>query len=220
MHAQATTADEIDPRVGPPVCAAGHRIESIRPFTRATELESSRPALMRFAGRALRSAADAEDVVQETLAAAIAAPDAFNGHSSRMTWLLAILKHKIVDVYRRQAREMPLDETVGTDGLDESDALFTPAGHWREPPTSWGSPEAALSQRDFLQLLEACIASLPERMARVFTMREVLELEVSEICETLGISPSNCFVILHRARMRLRRLLDEHWFGPAAEPCA
>jgi RNA polymerase sigma-70 factor, ECF subfamily len=216
VQAQVTTAYETEPRARAQAFGAGQRPESIRARPRQAELESIRPALMRFARRALRNAADAEDVVQETLAAAIASSDAFDGRSSRMTWLLGILKHKIVDVYRRQARETSLEDSSDTDGLDESDALFTPAGHWRESPASWGSPEAALSQRDFLQVLEGCIACLPERMARAFTMREVLELEVSEICEALGITPNHCFVMLHRARMKLRLLLEQRWFGLTA----
>jgi RNA polymerase sigma-70 factor (ECF subfamily) len=195
------------------------RRDAARP--RRTDLEAVRPALLRFARRALRNAADAEDVVQETLAAAIASPEAFGERSSRMTWLMGILKHKIVDVYRRRGREVSLDDGPGADGLDDSDALFTAAGHWREAPASWGSPETALAQRDFLQVLEDCIACLPERMARAFTMREVLELEVGEICAALGISENHCFVMLHRARMRLRGLLEQRWFAlPAAAAAA
>jgi RNA polymerase sigma-70 factor (ECF subfamily) len=216
VQAQAT-AYEVEFRVRVQSRAPDRRAEPNRSRPRETELETVRPALMRFARRALRNAADAEDVVQETLAAAIASPDAFDGRSSRMTWLLGILKHKIVDVYRRQARETSLEDGAGPDGLDDSDALFTHAGHWAESPASWGSPETALAQRDFLQVLEGCIACLPERMARAFTMRDVLELEVGEICEALGISENHCFVMLHRARMRLRLLLEQRWFGlPAA----
>lgn len=217
MQAQAITANEVQPQIRVPACGAREHAESNHPRPRRSEIESARPALMRFARHALRNAADAEDVVQETLAAVIATPDAFGGRSSRMTWMLGILKHKIVDVYRRQARETPLDEdSVDSDGLDDGDALFTSAGHWCTTPASWGNPEAALAQRDFLQVLEDCIACLPERMARAFTMREVLELEVSEICDALGITPNHCAVTLHRARMRLRLLLEQRWFGSTA----
>lgn len=218
MHAQTITAYEVQPQVRAQAPRAGQRPESNRSRPSQAEFESVRAALMRFARQALRNAADAEDVVQETLAAAIASPDAFGGRSSRMTWLLAILKHKVVDVYRRQARETPLDEALDIEGLDDSDALFTPDGHWRESPASWGNPETALSQSEFLRVLEGCIACLPERMARAFTMREVLELEVGEICKALGISENNCFVMLHRARMKLRALLEQRWFALQAAP--
>jgi RNA polymerase sigma-70 factor (ECF subfamily) len=213
VQAQATIAFQIDPRYHAPlrhdVPHAGTHSAQLSP----AELEACRPALLRYARRALRNPADVEDAVQETLAAAIASPEAFGGRSSRLTWLLAILKHKIVDIYRRQARETPLAEALDGDALDDDDALFTPDGHWRESPASWSGPESALVQRDFLQVLQGCIACLPERMARVFTMRELLELEVSEICDALDLTPNHCFVMLHRARMRLRLLLEQRWFG-------
>jgi RNA polymerase sigma-70 factor (TIGR02943 family) len=218
VQALAITAYEDERHVGTQACVASQRPESNRSRPSQAEFESVRAALMRFARRALRNTADVEDVVQETLAAAIASPDGFGGRSSRMTWLVAILKHKVVDVYRRQARETPLDEALDTHGLDDSDALFTPDGHWRESPASWGNPEAALSQCEFLRVLEGCIACLPERWARAFTMREVLELEVGEICKTLGISENHCFVMLHRARMKLRVLLEQRWFALQAGP--
>lgn len=163
--------------------------------------------------RALRNAADVEDVVQETLTAAIESPHNFAGRSSLKTWLHGILKHKIIDTFRRQARETALDEVSERECQGDSDALFAPDGRWREPPASWGSPEAALAQRDFFRVLEGCIACLPESAARVFTMREVMDLEVSEICHALGISPNHCFVLLHRARMKLRVLLEQRWFA-------
>ena len=217
MQAQAIIAFEYEPpRALPLSCGASQPLDPARTRPRPADIESSRPALTRYARRALRNAADAEDAVQETLAAAIVSSEAFDGRSSRMTWLLAILKHKIVDVYRRQAREVPLDDAPDSDASDDGDTLFTPAGHWREPPANWGSPDAALAQRDFMQVLEGCIASLPLRMARVFTMRELMELEVDEICDALDISENHCFVMLHRARMKLRLLLEERWFAPPA----
>lgn len=218
MQAQATIAFEYEPpRALPPACGAGQALDPAHSRLHPADIESSRPALIRYARRALRNAADAEDAVQETLAAAIMSSEAFDGRSSRMTWLMAILKHKIVDVYRRQAREVALDDAPDSDGPDDGDALFTPAGHWREAPADWGSPDAALAQRDFMQVLDGCIASLPVRMARAFTMRELMELEVDQICDALDISESHCFVMLHRARMKLRLLLEERWFAlPAA----
>ena len=192
---------------------ASQRPESNRSRPSQAEFEALRAALMRFARRALRNAADAEDVVQETLAAVIASPDAFGGRSSRMTWLLSILKHKVVYVYPRQARETPLDESLDSDGLDDGDALFTTAGHWRELLLRAGQPGGGLGAARLSTGTRTRIACLPERWARAFTMREVLELDVSEICAALDITPNHCFVMLHRARMQLRLLLEERWFG-------
>jgi RNA polymerase sigma-70 factor (TIGR02943 family) len=177
------------------------------------DLEAYRPALLRYARRAMRNTADAEDVVQATLLAALSAPESFGGRSSPRTWLHGILKHKIMDVFRRQARE-PLRESQPEHELrDETEALFSADGHWREAPAAWGDPEAALVQREFHAVLDDCIASLPRTAARVFTMRELMELEVAEICEVLDITPNNCFVLLHRARMKLRVLLEQRWFA-------
>lgn len=178
------------------------------------DLEAYRPALTRYALRALSDAEDAQDAVHDTMHAAIALPDAFEGRSSPKTWLFGILKHKIIDIYRRRAREVPLSALPGCETQEDIDALFTPDGSWREPPASWGNPETALEQRDFLATLDGCIACLPERAASVFRMREVMELEVSEICDALDISPNHCYVLLHRARMTLRVLLEQRWFAP------
>jgi RNA polymerase sigma-70 factor (TIGR02943 family) len=189
----------------------------------AGNLESHRPALMSYAKRALRNAADAEDAVQETLMAAMQGPESFAGRSSLTSWLYGILKHKIIDIFRRKSRETTFDAAPENEWLADGDALFAPDGSWRESPADWGDPEAALARRDFFQVLESCIACLPERTARIFTLREIMELEVAEICDMLGITPNHCFVTLHRARMKLRALLEERWFAlqTAArnEPC-
>lgn len=179
----------------------------------ASDLESHRPALMGYAKRALRNAADAEDAVQDALMAAMQAPDSFAGRSSLISWLHGILKHKIMDIFRRKSRETALDEVPEHEWLVDGDSPFTPDGSWRESPASWGDPEATLVRRDFFQVLESCIACLPERAARVFTLREIMEIEVDEICDLLGITPNHCFVMLHRSRMRLRTLLEQRWFA-------
>ena len=179
---------------------------------RPVYLESLRRPLTQYARRWLRSEADVEDVVQDTLMVALAAPDSFSGRSTAKTWLHGILKHKIVDIYRRQAREPVCEVLSENELLDETNALFTPDGHWREVPARWGDPEAALGRREFHEVLEGCLACLPTNCARAFKMREMMGLEVSEICDVLGITSDNCYVMLHRARLRLRVLLEQRWF--------
>lgn len=215
---QSAAATVLDADITARVCFAAACGDSamLRRRLHPIDLESHRPGLTRYAMRMLRNPADAQDAVQETLAAAMAEADAFTGRSSPKTWLYGILKHKIVDIFRRQAREPALADLPGGESLEDLEALFAPDDRWREPPADWGNPEALLQQRDFLQVVEACVACLPERTARVFTMREVMELDVSEICDALGISPSHCFVLLHRARLKLRVLLEEHWFAARA----
>lgn len=167
----------------------------------------------------LRNAAVAEDVVQETLLAALQAGASFAGQSSVRTWLVGILKHKIIDAIRKQSREQPLESADDeTDIHDLQDAVYREDGHFREKPADWGDPEAALEQRKFFAVLERCMEALPKKTARAFMMREVMGLDTAEICKELGVTSSNCWVLLFRARMALRECLEGRWFaagGPA-----
>ncbi|HTP60857.1 MAG TPA: sigma-70 family RNA polymerase sigma factor [Burkholderiales bacterium] len=171
-----------------------------------------RPYLLRFASLQLRDAAAAEDAVQEALLAALAGEANFAGRSNLRTWLTGILKHKIVDAVRRQARERPASDMGTPEDESEFDTLFDTRGHWQDMPDAWEQPESALGQKQFLAALEACLRALPQRTAQVFMMREHLGLETSEICKELGITSTHCWVMLHRARMALRLCLDMNWF--------
>ena len=177
-------------------------------------MERLRPQLLRFARTQLRNDAWAEDAVSESLLAALERPQSFHGESQLKTWLVGILKHKVVDQLRRHTREATL--LVGDDGEDLDEALFLPDGHWRNAPHDWGDPDAACSRRQFFDVLQVCCEQLPPVQARVFMMREWLELESAEICAELSISAGNLWVLLHRARLRLRECLQLRWFGEAA----
>jgi len=177
----------------------------------APALEKLRPQLLKFALLQLRNAAWAEDAVSETLLAALEKPQAFARQSQLKTWLIGILKHKLVDQIRRNCRE--LSTTSADDEQDFEDELFQADGHWRDAPQDWGDPEHSLRQVEFMQVLEACVDQLPGQQGRLFMMREWLELETEEICKTLQISPTNLWVMLHRARLRLRECLALNWFA-------
>jgi RNA polymerase sigma-70 factor (ECF subfamily) len=179
----------------------------------AQELERLRPQLLKFALLQLRNPAWAEDAVSDTLLAALEKPQAFAGRSQLKTWLIGILKHKLVDQIRRQTRE---SSTTTDDDEPLEDLLFAEDGHWREPPNAWEQPEARLHQVEFFRVLEACVEQLPGQQGRLFMMREWLELDTEEICKALTISPTNLWVMLHRARLRLRVCLEQHWFGGAS----
>jgi len=178
-------------------------------------LAQHRPYLLRYALQQLRDEGQAEDVVQETLLAAL--QDNFSGQSSLRTWLTGILKHKIIDLIRKQSREAPLAGTAEgeEDNLDDFDALFDQRGHWTDDdkPQTWQQPNAALESKQFWKVYEACAGLMPQRLALVFSMREVLDMDIDEICKSLSISATNCSVILYRARMSLRLCLDKNWFG-------
>jgi RNA polymerase sigma-70 factor, ECF subfamily len=176
------------------------------------EVEALRPYLLRYAALELRNPDAAEDAVQETLLAALAAESGFQGRSNLRTWLTGILKHKIVDAIRRAGRERPLDGSGGDESTAEFDALFNERGHWHEHPSPWDDPDAALHQKQFLAALEACLAALPARTSQVFLMREHLGLDTAEICKELGLTSTHCWVLLYRARMALRECLEKTWF--------
>lgn len=169
-----------------------------------------RSYLLRYAVLQLRDASAAEDVVQETLLAAL--QSRFAGRSSVKTWLTGILKHKIIDHLRRQSREQPLEDAEPQREEDVSDAVFTPDGHWRQFPANWEAPERSFEAKAFWQVFQACVDTMPPRAGRVFVMREVMELSTEEICKELGITATNCWVLLHRARLSLRECLEMKWF--------
>ena len=176
-------------------------------------LAEHRPDLLRYATLHLRDAGQAEDVVQETLLAALQAN--FSGQSSLRTWLTGILKHKIVDLIRKQSREAPLAGSADDEQLDDFDVLFDQRGHWNgsDEPQSWQQPNAALESRQFWRVYEECASRMPKRVALVFAMREIMDMDIDAICKALSISATNCSVILYRARMSLRLCLDRNWFG-------
>jgi RNA polymerase sigma-70 factor (ECF subfamily) len=181
-------------------------------------LASLRPTLLGIARLQLRNDAWAEDAVSEALLAALQGADGFAGQSQVKTWVVGILKHKIIDQFRRRAREVPLGAEADDDGGASLDDLYRPDGHRRDPPLDWGDPEAALSQQQFFDVLQACVERLPAAMGRAFMMREWLELETAQICKELGITSTNCFVLLHRARLRLRECLEMNWFASGKRP--
>lgn len=167
--------------------------------------------LYRYALMHLRDSHKAEEVVQETLLAALQARDRFSGAASVRTWLFGILKHKIIDQFRRDARDAPLDEPEAVADPDAGDEdNFTEAGHWRNRPASWGNPEQMLESRQFWEILQRCLEYLPERQARLFMMRETMENSSEEICQELGITPTNLWTMLHRARLALRQCLEKN----------
>jgi RNA polymerase sigma-70 factor (ECF subfamily) len=180
------------------------------------ELAEHRTYLLRFARLQLRNDAWAEDAVSETLLAALSKPQSFGSRSQLKTWLVGILKHKVLDLFRHHAREVCLDtDDASADDLDS--LVFKADGHFAQTPADWGNPEQDLSSRQFFQIMEACTEKLPAMLGRVFLMREWLELSSDDICKELGLTPTNLYVQLHRARLRLRECLELNWFGTSKE---
>lgn len=189
--------------------------EPASPTSIRLEFEEHRRYLFKFAMLQIRDQDAVEDLVQETLVAALGAADGFSGKSSVRTWLTGILLHKIVDLRRRTGRRqtVSIDSLQEEGGAEQVDVLFKENGRYQELPRDWGDPEQALSQRRFLETLEKCVEGLPETAARVFLLREMMGLSTEEICSELGVSSTNCSVLLHRARLRLRECMEKRWLS-------
>ena len=179
-------------------------------------LADLRPMLLKIARLQLRNETWAEDVVSETMIAALEGQQRFDGRSQLKTWVVGILKHKVIDQFRSHGREVSIEAQVEAGETETFDELFSADGHFRERPLpAWGDPQAALSQTQFLEILQACVDKLPANLGRIFMMREWMDLETDQICEQMSITSSNAFVMLYRARMRLRECLEQNWFAAA-----
>jgi RNA polymerase sigma-70 factor (TIGR02943 family) len=175
--------------------------------------------LYRYALMRVREAAVAEDLLQETLLAAIGSCENHAGRSSERTWLVGIMKHKVVDHFRRVARTVQFQLTPENDEANYFEDSGPWSGHWRDDqaPLSW--PVEALSRlesNEFWETFDRCLAQLPQRMSIAFTLREIDGLSSPEICEILNITPNNLWVLLHRSRSKLRHLLETNWFSRRA----
>ncbi len=174
-----------------------------------------RPTLIRIARLQLRNDAWAEDVVSETMIAALEGARDFAGQSQLKTWVVGILKHKIIDQFRKGGREVSLEAQVEAAEVETFDELFDASDHRASQPLDWGDPEASFSRVQFFEILQMCVDKLPANLGRIFMMREWLGMETSDICKELTITSTNCFVLLFRARMRLRECLEMNWFATA-----
>lgn len=178
------------------------------------EIAVHRPLLFKLAMVQLQNAAAADDVVQETLLAALIGRGTFRRQSHVKTWLISIMRHKVLDAIRSQRRYVLAPTTTPSDdecNVAVFDALFDTNGCWMDAKDAWTDPASSAEQSAFLKVLEACLTRLPERTSRAFMMREWLGMETSEIQSLLNVSPSNLRILLYRARMQLRLCMDLNW---------
>jgi RNA polymerase sigma-70 factor (ECF subfamily) len=167
--------------------------------------------LFRYAVSRLRDQAAAEDVVQDTFLAAFKNRGSFSGRSAEKTWLVGILKHKIVDFIRKDSREQTYDDAERIDG--KLDDFFDRKGHWKAGPSEWTvNPRKAFEQREFWGVLQACLDGLKGRHRTAFVLREMDGVSGEEICNALDVTPTNLWVMLYRAREKLQVCLQEKWF--------
>jgi len=164
-----------------------------------------------YAMSRVSNAETARDIVQETLIAAWKSRKNFRGDSSARTWLVGIMKHKIIDHVRSEIRNRKLSEEVES---DPTSAWFSADGSWQHAPTAWSdNPEAVSENSQFRKVLYACIGKLPEKQRTIFSMRELAGEDSDTVCNEMDITPTNLHVMMHRARMALRSCLEMNWFG-------
>ena len=157
----------------------------------------------------------AEDLVQETFLAALKNHANFDGKGGIRTWLTSILKHKTMDYFRDIYKSGKINVDVASGDMDDFFNSGLNKGRWRpgHAPKDWSeSTDNALHQKEFMQVLNDCLSELPERIASVFKLSELEDRGTGEICKELGITSTNFWVIMHRARTGLRRCLEIQWF--------
>ncbi|HXC70271.1 MAG TPA: sigma-70 family RNA polymerase sigma factor [Pyrinomonadaceae bacterium] len=183
-------------------------------------LDSHGDYLYRYALVRVRDASVAEDLLQETLLAGVGGHQAHAGRSSERTWLVGIMKHKVIDHFRRAARNAPFQSSGERD--DERDCFEESGpwrGHWREDraPNIWTTAASqCFESAEFWETFDRCLSQLPHQMSIAFTLREIDGLTSTEICEILNVTPNNLWVLLHRSRSKLRELLEANWFSRRA----
>lgn len=177
-------------------------------------LEDIRRQMIKFATLQLSDAHQAEDAVQEALIGAMKNAASFGGRAAFKTWMFAILKNKIADILRYRQRTVNVGSLGSGDDDEDMSELFDNKGYWQveERPVAWGNPEATLRESHFWRVFEACLEGLPPKQARVFMMREFIELEADEICAAVELTTSNLHVLLHRSRLRLRECIENKWY--------
>lgn len=165
----------------------------------ANEIARYRPVLYGLALLQLRDRTAADDATQDTLLAALEGAPRFEGRSTLKTWLVAILRHKVIDSIRARFKRVTVPDPRPDAELDSgaSDALFDAQGCWAATKDVWSDPETVVERLAFFKVLEACLTRLPE-----------------EVSAELKVSAGNLRILLYRARMQLRLCLDVGWNRP------
>lgn len=171
--------------------------------------------LYRYALSRLRDSTAAEEVVQETFLAGIRFQDRYTGEGAERAWLLGILKRKIVDYVRmrnRYDRDGSWEDTN-----DPAAQLFDQNGSWKKNAFA-NAPADVVESREIWDVVKGCLSHLPKGQADVFVLSVMEDMESDQICSELGITPSNLWVRLHRARLALARCVESKWYADEGVP--
>jgi len=178
----------------------------------AQQLTELRPKLITFTMLQIPDRNYAEDLVQDAIIAAIESIEKYEGKAAFDTWVYSILKFKLIDHIRQKKREQ--DHFASDEQETDIDGFFDKKAHWNpdDAPQQWHNPAELHLRTHFWEVFDFCLLHLPTSTARVFALRELMEMDTDEICECLAISEQNCWTILHRARLKLRSCLERGWF--------
>lgn len=172
--------------------------------------------LFRWAEYKTSSREAAEDLVQETFMAAYRSWDNFNNDSTPKTWLYAILKNKLMDYFRKKARDIVIAESllVHEDSDPFFDTFFDENGTWKKEarPQPWDMEEELLDNLDFRKVFYDCIKKLPSVWRNVVNLKYLEENKSSDICKEISISPTNLWQVLYKSRLQLRACIEKNWF--------
>jgi RNA polymerase sigma-70 factor (ECF subfamily) len=176
--------------------------------------------LYNYALYRVNDADEAKDLVQETFLSGLKGKDAFRGESSEKTWLLTILKRKIIDYYRKksvQSIQTSIDSETVAAGYDQ---FFRNDGDLENNWTDEGKPKTwstdglqRMETKEFYEVLNKCLSLLPRKWAAVFCMKNMEEMETEIICKELNVTASNYWIMMHRSKLQLRKCIETDWFG-------
>ncbi|WP_404310341.1 sigma-70 family RNA polymerase sigma factor [Neorhodopirellula lusitana] len=184
-------------------------VATYSPLSAADWVEHYGDSLYRYAMSRLRDTNAAEEVVQQAFVAGLEHQDQYTGKGSQQGWLMGILKRKIIDFVRQQTRLAPSEsfETAAP-----PDTFFDQDGNWNKNlRDTLLRPLDSVDKEEFWPIFQGCMNSLPQRQAGAFSLREIDGLGSPEICKQLQVSPSNLWVLLHRARLRLATCIKMRW---------
>jgi len=177
----------------------------------STLFERHADFLFNFAITRVNDEHTAEDLVQETFISALRNYDSFQKKSKASTWLVAILKNKIIDHYRKKVREYKKESL---DNVLSGEDFFTEKGKWKkeERPRDWKMDASShIEQKEFYETLQKCLGRLKEIQRMAFVLKHMEDVDTTEICKELNITASNYWVIIHRAKLQLRKCLEKNW---------
>lgn len=187
------------------------KIEQLSSIT-PQRIEEIRLQMVKFATLQLKDPDLAEDVVQESLASAYKNAHSFRGQAALKTWIFAILKNKIIDLIKYRKRTVNVSDLIEEESPNQ---FFDHTGYWSSDtyePKEWEDVGQITYKKEFWAIFDICLNKLPAQQARVFMMREHLDMGSEQICLEYDISTANLHVILHRARLRLQACLAKNWF--------